>query len=77
DWNDASKLRFGKYTAKLLLIYDDGQRDVPIEGEVSFWVVPWRMLIALLVVTLFFFIGIRSTVRDIWNKIFRKSRTAV
>ncbi|MDP2838167.1 MAG: hypothetical protein Q8O53_02720, partial [Candidatus Moranbacteria bacterium] len=42
DWNDASKLRFGKYTAKLLLIYDDGQRDVPIEGEVSFWVVPWR-----------------------------------
>ena len=50
DWNDASKLRFGKYQAKLLLIYDDGTRDVPIEGEVSFWVVPWRMLIALLVV---------------------------
>ncbi|MFZ2299930.1 MAG: hypothetical protein WAW00_02245, partial [Candidatus Moraniibacteriota bacterium] len=37
DWNDASKLRFGKYQAKLLLIYDDGTRDVPIEGEVSFW----------------------------------------
>ena len=44
DWNDASKLRFGKYTAKLLLIYDDGQRDIPIEGEVSFWVVPWRLI---------------------------------
>jgi hypothetical protein len=45
DWNDASKLRFGKYQAKLLLIYDDGSRDVPIEGEVSFWVVPWRLVL--------------------------------
>ena len=45
DWNwaDASKLRWGKYTAKLVLVYDDGQRDVPLEGEVTFWVVPWRL----------------------------------
>lgn len=74
DWNDASKLRFGKYTAKLLLIYDDGSRDVPIEGEVSFWVIPWRMLIALTVVAIFFFIGFRSTVRNIWNKIFKRAK---
>lgn len=72
DWNDASKLRFGKYTAKLLLIYDDGKRDVPIEGEVSFWVVPWRLFSALLVVAVFFFIGIRSTLQKVWNKIFKK-----
>jgi hypothetical protein len=43
NWKDASKLRWGKYTAKLVMVYDDGQRDVPIEGEVSFWVVPWRL----------------------------------
>jgi hypothetical protein len=50
-WNfaDASKLRWGKYTAKLLLIYDDGHRDVPIEAEVSFWVVPWRIIIVLII----------------------------
>jgi hypothetical protein len=48
-WKDAAKLRFGKYQAKLLLIYDDGHRDVPLEGTVSFWVVPWRLLLALLV----------------------------
>lgn len=72
DWNDASKLRFGKYSAKLLLIYDDGTHDVPIEGELSFWVIPWRMLIALSIVTLFFFIGIRSTVQRIWYRVFRK-----
>ncbi len=72
DWSNASKLRFGKYTAKLLLIYDDGHRDVPIEGEVSFWVVPWRMGLALLVVSVFFFIGLRSTLRNTWNRIFKK-----
>ena len=48
DWNDASKLRFGKYTAKMLLIYDDGERDIPIEGEVSFYVVPWRLIALVL-----------------------------
>ena len=44
DFEQASKLRFGKYTAKLLLIYDDGTRDIPIEGYVSFWVMPWRII---------------------------------
>ena len=46
-WNfaDVSKLRWGKYTAKMLLIYDDGKKDVPIEAEVSFWVIPWRLII--------------------------------
>jgi len=48
DWNNASKLRFGKYSAKMLLIYDDGKRDIPIEGEVSFWVIPWRLIGAVL-----------------------------
>ncbi len=72
DWNNTSKLRFGKYTANLLLIYDDGHRDVPIEGEVTFWVVPWRMLIALTVIAIFFFVGFRSTVRTVWNKLFKR-----
>ncbi|MFZ3031816.1 MAG: hypothetical protein WA082_02160, partial [Candidatus Moraniibacteriota bacterium] len=71
---DASKLRFGKYTAKLLLIYDDGKRDIPIEGEVSFWVIPWRLVLALSVVAIFFFIGFRSTVRNAWNKIFKRAK---
>lgn len=49
NWKDASKLRFGKYEAKLLLVYDDGHRDVPLEGTVSFWVVPWRVILGLIV----------------------------
>ncbi len=39
-----SKLRFGKYTAHLLMVYDNGERDVPVESTLTFWVVPWRFL---------------------------------
>ena len=28
----------------MTLVYDDGTKDVPIEGEVSFWVVPWGLI---------------------------------
>jgi hypothetical protein len=75
NFNDASKLRFGKYQAKLLLIYDDGSRDVPIEGEVEFWVVPWRLLGAGFVVAVFFLVGLRSTLRNLWRKVFGKKRS--
>ncbi|TXH00268.1 MAG: hypothetical protein E6P95_03860 [Candidatus Moraniibacteriota bacterium] len=70
NWQDAAKLRFGKYTAKLLLVYDDGERDVPIEGIVTFWVVPWRLIGGSLFILLFFFVGIRSTLIKLWRKFF-------
>ena len=77
DWNDASKLRFGKYTAKMLLIYDDGERDIPIEGEVSFWVVPWRLSLGILALLLFAFVGVRSTIKSIWRKVTKKDTGAL
>ncbi len=61
DWsNSFNKIRFGKYTANMLLVYDDGQRDVPVEAVVSFWVVPWRIIGGLLVaLALVGFLGVR------------------
>lgn len=49
-WNfgDANKFRFGKYKARLLVVYDDGQRDTPLESEVSFWVIPWKLILVIL-----------------------------
>ena len=45
SWNTdkISHLRIGKYTASLLMVYDDGSKDVPMEATVSFWVIPWRL----------------------------------
>lgn len=73
NWKDASKLRWGKYTAKLVLVYDDGKRDVPIEGEVSFWVIPWRLVGGGLLIAIFVLIGLKSTLQNAWRK-FRKAK---
>jgi hypothetical protein len=50
DFSKASKLRFGHYTADLLLVYNDGTRDIPISGTLSFWVVPWRLILFVIVI---------------------------
>jgi hypothetical protein len=44
DFSHANRLRFGHYTAHLVMVYDNGQRDVPMEATLSFWVVPWRLI---------------------------------
>ncbi len=44
NWNKLTSLRIGRYTANLLLVYDNGTRDVPLEASVSFWVFPWKVV---------------------------------
>jgi hypothetical protein len=80
-WNfeNAAHLRFGKYAAKLLLVYDDGLRDVPVEGEVEFYVVPWRLVlfgIALPVVpALLVYAFMRFRLRRLRREISEDART--
>jgi len=69
DVSQAKYLRFGKYTATLVMVYDDGTRDVPIEATVSFWVIPWRLIGVGLVIVVFVGIGLWSTVRKILAKV--------
>jgi hypothetical protein len=45
DLTKVSKLKAGRYTAHLVMAYDDGTRDVPLEAYVSFWVIPWRVFL--------------------------------
>lgn len=44
DFNALPKIRFGKYTAHVVLVYDNGERDVPIESYLDFWIIPWRLI---------------------------------
>ena len=76
DFSKLSKLRFGRYTAHLLMAYDDGQRDVPLEAVASFWVIPWRILAVVLVIVLLVGAGIWSVSRNVAKKVRtpRKSR---
>jgi len=75
DFSQADRLRIGKYTARLLLIYDNGTRDIPIESVVSFWVVPWRILAVALVVGIFSLIGVRATILPLIRTLRRRSST--
>jgi hypothetical protein len=58
DWSKLSHFRFGRYTARLVAVYSDGKHDVPIEGTVTFWVIPWRaILVFIAAVTGLWFLG--------------------
>ena len=45
-----SKIRFGRYTAHMVMAYNDGTRDVPIEATLEFWVVPWRLILFVIAI---------------------------
>lgn len=57
DWSKIMDFRIGLYTAKLVAVYNDGQRDIPIEKTIQFWVIPWRMILVFLAVISVFVVG--------------------
>lgn len=67
NWNKLTDFRLGKYSAYVLLAYDDGLRDVPIESTLTFWVFPYAavavILIAVGFVTFIIIYGFRSLVK--------------
>ncbi len=71
DWAQFSNLRIGRYTAKLIAIYDDGHRDVDLQNDTTFWVIPWRMLLIVVGVVVLMAVGVWSLTRGA----FRASRT--
>lgn len=68
DVSKLTKIRFGKYTAHLLMVYDNGERDVPIESQVSFWVIPWKALLVVVVLALAVGYGLFSFIANIFRK---------
>lgn len=75
DWSNfnPSKLRMGKFDAKLVMVYNDGTHDVPVEGNVSFWVIPWRILGVFLVILLLLLAGLYALIgRPLRNRFKKK-----
>lgn len=74
DWSRIGKFRFGYYTVKLVGVYNDGQRDVPLESEVSFWVIPWKIIGAALIILLFVGVGVWSLLQKILRPLIHRMR---
>ncbi len=66
DFSKANKFRIGKYTAHLLMVYDNGERDIPVESTVTFWVIPWKILGGGFIVLLFALVGIKKHPLYLW-----------
>lgn len=74
DWSKIDKIRIGKYTAHLVAVYDNGQRDVPMEASVSFWIIPWKILGGILIISLILLYGIKSMVSALLHKLLKLSK---
>lgn len=69
DLQNISKIRLGHYNASMTLVYSDGTRDIPVEGEVSFWVVPWVPFLIVLAVVLLIGIGLWVMLRGVLRRV--------
>lgn len=74
DWNKLSHLRFGKYTIKIVGVYDDGQRDVPVEAQTTFWVIPWKLLLVSILLISLTAVGVFTTIKKFYTVGKRKRR---
>jgi hypothetical protein len=65
DFSKLSHIRFGKYSAQLEAVYDNGVRDEPLEAAISFWVIPWKLILVLILILALVGTGIFFLVRTI------------
>jgi hypothetical protein len=76
QWNfaNANKFRFGKYYARLVMVYSNGSRDIPIEATISFWVIPWKILSVVLLIVIILCIGLFGIGRKFASRTARLSK---
>jgi hypothetical protein len=74
NFNNITNFRFGRYYARFVLVYNNGSRDIPITGEVSFWVIPWLFILIFVVILAFVAIGVWTIGRNIYRRAKKISR---
>lgn len=68
DFSKMDKFRIGKYEATVILVYDNGERDVPIQATVSFWVIPWKIIGGGLIILVLILLGLRSAIAPVFRR---------
>ena len=63
NWNKLTSFRIGRYTANLLLVFDNGKKDVSLEANISFWVIPYKAIIVIIITVIVIFILARFLLR--------------
>lgn len=73
DFSNVQNFRIGKFTATTLFVYDDGERDIPTEASVSFWVLPWKLMALFIVLVALILTGIILPIIIITKKLRKRS----
>lgn len=75
EWNveQLRHFRFGQYSARVVAVYNDGTRDIPIIGEVTFWVIPWKTILILLTVIVGVVLLFRSYIKKRTERAVKKA----
>ncbi len=74
NWNKLTSFRIGPYTARLLMVYDDGKKDVTIEGSTTFWIIPYTAIVFILISLIILFFIFRFLLRLYVKRAIQKSR---
>lgn len=72
NWDKLTSFRIGKYTANLLLVFDNGKRDVSLDATTTFWVVPYKAIIVIIIAAIVIFLITRFLLRRYIQKQIRK-----
>ena len=63
-------IRIGKYTAETVIVVSTSERDIPYTAQTSFFVFPWKIAIGVVLFIVFAGIGLFSTFKKFFRKIF-------
>lgn len=72
NWDKLSNFRFGPYEARLLLVFFDGSRDIPIEKTVTFYIIPYTAIGIGVLIIFALFLGGKWLLRKYVQKQVRK-----
>lgn len=73
NWGNLSHLRIGRYTAHLVAVYNQAGHDTPLESTITFWVIPWKLLLIPLALLLLIVFAIYMLVRSIVRGVKKRS----
>jgi hypothetical protein len=76
EFSKLNDLRIGEYTANLVAVYNNGSTDIPITRTVTFWVIPWIILIIIFIAAVIVLFNLWLILRKLYRfikKLFRKN----
>lgn len=71
-WDAVTHMRMGKYSARLLLVYDSGQKDETLEAVTTFWIFPWKLASIIILIPTICIAGAWMLIRLYVRRLVRK-----